>query len=150
VPNARFVGTTELSGYQLTFHKRSIDGSAKCNLFYTSEREDIAFAAVYFVPEDEVHPLDEAEDLGKGYHKQQLRALVGGRSVNTFTYFASETHLDFNLEPYHWYKSLVLAGARHHNFPPHYIEEIAAISSGHDRNPGRRKENENLLACIEG
>jgi gamma-glutamylcyclotransferase (GGCT)/AIG2-like uncharacterized protein YtfP len=148
VPNARFVGTTELSGYQLAFHKRGIDGSAKCNLVYTSDPEHVAFAAVYLLPEDEVHALDEAEGLGRGYHKQQLCAVVEGESVNAFAYFASETHLDSDLNPYCWYKGLVLAGVRHHDFPPHYIQKIDAVSSRQDRNTGRRMENENLLALI--
>ena len=33
VPSAKFVGTVEIKKYRLTFHKKSIDDSSKCNMF---------------------------------------------------------------------------------------------------------------------
>lgn len=149
VPSARFVGTTQLDGYSLTFHKRSMDGSAKCNLLYTSNSDGIAYGAVYFIPENEVHYLDAAEGLGKGYYKHQLLVVVDGESFSTFTYLASRSHLVFDLEPYHWYKGFVLAGARKLNFPPHYIERISRVPSRQDSNIDRRTTNENLLVKLE-
>lgn len=148
-PNARLIGTSELSGYRLTFHKRSVDGSAKCNLLHTGDPEDVTFAAVYRVPESEVHALDRAEGLGNGYDKQQLQVIVDGESVTVFTYVANDTHLVFDLEPYHWYKDLVLAGARYHGFPTHYTEAIAAVRSRRDTHEERSAKNERLLIRLQ-
>jgi gamma-glutamylcyclotransferase len=150
VPGSRLVGTTQLEGYRLTFHKRSVDGSAKCNLLFTGASDDVAYGAVYFVPENEVQALDEAEGLNIGYYKQQLVVTVDGESLGTFTYIASRTHLVSDLEPYHWYKGLVLAGARKLRFPAHYIERIDSVPFRQDNNPERRVENENLLVQLEG
>ena len=149
VPNARYIGTTQLDGYRLTFHKRSVDGSAKCNLLHTAASDDVAYAAVYFVPENEIPTLDAAEGLGKGYYKQQLVVVVDGQSFNTFTYLASRTHLVSDLEPYHWYKGFVLAGARKLDFPSDYVEQIDSVSSKQDSVLERRIENENLLVQLE-
>jgi len=150
VPNSRLVGTTQLDGYRLTFHKRSVDGSAKCNLLYTDDSDDVAYGAVYFVPENEVQALDAAEGLNKGYDKQQRLVTVDGEAFDTFTYFASRTHLVSDLEPYHWYKGFVLAGARKLRFPTHYIERINSVPSKQDDDLERRIKNENLLVQLEG
>lgn len=146
VPGARLVGTTELRGYRLMFQKRSVDGSAKCTLRHTSDQDDIAYAAVYSVAENEVLILDAVEGVGSGYDRQHLSVAVGLEPFAVFTYIASETHVVFDLEPYDWYKGLVLAGARHHGFPSNYIAAIAAIECKQDADTGRRTANENLLA----
>ncbi|MGI9236881.1 MAG: gamma-glutamylcyclotransferase family protein [Woeseiaceae bacterium] len=149
VPGARLAGTTALIGYRLTFHKRSVDGSAKCNLDDTDDSTDIAYAAVYSLPEDEVHLLDKAEGLGNGYFKRELRVELRGLSLKPFSYFASDTHLSPDLQPYHWYKGLVLAGACKHQFPEHYVKKIAAIAAKYDLNIDRRKKMEYLLARLK-
>jgi gamma-glutamylcyclotransferase (GGCT)/AIG2-like uncharacterized protein YtfP len=149
VPNACLVGTTELRGYRLGFHKRSVDGSAKCTLHYAADSDDIAYAAVYSITENEVAVLDAIEGVGEGYDRQHLSVTLGDERLDVFTYIASETYVVFDLEPYHWYKGLVLAGAQYHDFPPHYIQAIGAVSSRQDTDTRRRIENENLLAGIE-
>ena len=150
VPNVRLVGTTRLEQCRLTFHKRSIDGSSKCNLDFTDNPTHATHCAVYDIPENEVHLLDAAEGLGSGYYKQQLSVNVGDETLNVFVYLANRTHLVTNLEPYHWYKGFVLAGARKHQFPTEYLEQIAEVASKHDPKDSRRNEMENLLVQIEG
>ena len=149
IPSAHLVGTSELRGYRMSFHKRSEDGSAKCTLQKTADSNDIAYAAVYSVSEEEVPILDAIEGVGDGYDRAHFDVTVEGASLGIFTYIASDTHLIFDLEPYDWYKRLVLAGARYHNFPPHYVEAIGDVSPRQDTDTERRIENENLLARIE-
>ena len=149
IPRARLVGTSELRGYRMAFHKRSEDGSAKCTLHITADPNDIAHAAVYSLPENEITILDAIEGVGEGYDREYLSATVGGQSLDLFTYMASETYVVVDLEPYDWYKRLVLAGARYHDFPRDYIEAIAAVSSRQDADTRRRATNENLLVRIE-
>jgi len=150
VPNARLVGTTRLEQYRLTFHKRSTDGSSKCNLDFTDSHTHVMHGAVYYIPENEVHLLDTAEGLGNGYYKQQLNVNVGDEILDVFVYLASRTHLVTDLEPYHWYKGFVIAGARKHQFPTEYLDQIVDVASKHDPKDSRRNEMENLLVQIEG
>jgi hypothetical protein len=149
IPGAHLVGTSELRGYLMSFHKRSEDGSAKCTLQRTADSNDIAYTAIYSVPAEEVSVLDAIEGVGDGYDRDQFDITIDGEPLRIFTYIASDTHLVFDVEPYDWYKRLVLAGARYHDFPAYYIERIAAVVSRQDGNTERRIANENLLARIE-
>ena len=150
VPNACLIGTTELRGYKLAFHKLSVDGSAKCTLHCTTDADDIAYAAVYFVPDNEIAVLDAIEGVGKGYDKAHFSVEIDGAALDIFTYIASITHLVFDLSPYDWYQRLVLAGARYHDFPAPYIDSIAAAPRSQDEDARRRMANESLLARIDG
>jgi hypothetical protein len=149
IPNFRLVGTVQLDSCRLTFHKRSTDGSSKCNLDFTDNPGHVAHAAVYEIPENEVHHLDTAEGLGAGYFKQQMTVTVNGESLLVFVYLASQSHLVENLKPYHWYKGFVLAGARKHHFPIAYLQKIDAVTSKSDPKKSRRVEMMNLLVQLE-
>jgi hypothetical protein len=50
VPGCRFTFVARLPNYKLCFHKRSKDGSAKCNAFRTAEPTDAVIGAVYQIP----------------------------------------------------------------------------------------------------
>ena len=150
VPNARLVGTARLKQYRLTFHKRSTDGSAKCNLDFSENSGHVTHVAVYEMPENEVHLLDTAEGLGNGYWKHKMSVKIDDKDLDVFVYLASSSHLVLDLEPYHWYKDFVLAGARKHQFPTEYIEQISIIASKHDPEDNRRNEMENLLVQLNG
>jgi hypothetical protein len=53
VPGCRFAFVARLPNYKLCFHKRSKDGSAKCNAFRTAEPTDVVIGAVYEIPTNE-------------------------------------------------------------------------------------------------
>ncbi len=148
VPNCRLVGTVQLEGCRLAFRKRGSDGSSKCNLDLTGNPADVAHAAIYELPEDEVHHLDLAEGLGAGYYKEHMTITLDGRPLPVFVYLASPSHLLASPEPYHWYKAIVLAGARMHRFPAEYVRQIAAVASKADPDDARRLEMEELLARL--
>ena len=148
-PHARLIGTTRLDGYRLCFHKHSVDGSAKCNLTYTGSPVEAAFGAIYYLPESEVRILDEIEGVGRGYDKRQLSVIVNDESDFVFTYFASQTHLVYDLPPYDWYKGFVLSGARYHRFPGDYIRRIDTVAAMQDNNYDRRARNEKLLSRLQ-
>ena len=146
---ARVIATARLDGYRLCFNKRSVDGSAKCNLEYTASPIDTAHAVVYDLPEDEVRILDDIEGVGKGYFRQQLSVVVNNESITVFTYFASESHLVYDLPPYDWYKEFVVAGARYHQFPGTYVQQISEVPGMRDTDSVRRLQNEKLLGELE-
>jgi hypothetical protein len=144
VPSAQLVGVAELPGRTLVFHKRSIDGSAKCTVAPGRASQRV-HGAVFRLEAAEKALLDRAEGLGLGYDEEWERLSVGSRSTRVFYYVASPEYLDPDLRPYHWYRNLVLAGARHHRFPAEYIAAIEAIESADDPDSDRCVQNEALL-----
>jgi gamma-glutamylcyclotransferase len=148
VPSARLVGAVPLPGYRLAFHKRGMDGSAKCDLELTDESGAIAYGAVFSVAAKEIDRLDQLEDVGDGYFKEQVTLRIDGAAVSAFIYFASYTHIEPALRPFDWYKGLVLAGARHHGFPQGYVEQIEAVPHRPDPDGLRCAEMAALLANL--
>lgn len=150
LPSARLVGTVRLPGYRLAFHKRGMDGSAKCDLELTDESGSLAYGAVYSVAAPDIERLDKLEDLGTGYFKERVTLRVNGVALSAFVYFASQTHIAPDLLPFDWYRGFVLAGARGHGFPKEYVEQIAAVPHQADPDEARRREMLDLLDRLSG
>ncbi len=150
LPSARLVGTAPLPGYRLAFHKRGMDGSAKCDLALSDEPGSVAYGAVFAIARDEIGRLDQFEGLGAGYFKEQVTLRVDGVRLSAFVYFASDTHIDRELAPFDWYKGIVLAGVRRHRFPRGYFEQIKAVPYRVDPDETRRAEMTALLARLDG
>jgi hypothetical protein len=128
IESVTVVSAARLHGHVLRFHKKSVDGSAKCDIEYTSNKDDIVHGVVFEIPAGEKRILDRYEGLGNGYdEKQVIIVLPHGGSLSAATYYA--THIDESLSPYHWYKEHVIRGAREHALPDEYIAAIAAIPS---------------------
>jgi gamma-glutamylcyclotransferase len=53
VPSARYEFVASLSGHALRFHKRSSDGSAKADAFFTGEEKDKVWGVVVDVPDED-------------------------------------------------------------------------------------------------
>ena len=149
VPSAALIGKVELSQTRLAFYKRSIDGSGKCTLLQDTISKSIAYGALYTMASDEVVLLDGFEGLAKGYDKHAISCDIDNTIYHAFTYLAAPQAIDVSLKPYHWYKQLVLAGARHHCFPESYIAYLEGIDSIPDPDPERMIMNEGLLEEIE-
>jgi cation transport regulator ChaC len=141
VPGCRFAFVARLPNYRLCFHKRSKDGSAKCNAFRTAEPTDVVIGAVYEIPTNEKPALDRAEGLGAGYHQEVFPVLSAkGEKVVVCTYIADASFIDESLQPYSWYKDFVLAGAEEHKLAPEYIEScIRAVHAIRDPNLQRER-----------
>jgi gamma-glutamylcyclotransferase (GGCT)/AIG2-like uncharacterized protein YtfP len=119
VPSCEFVTTAKLHGYQLRFHKRSIDKSSKCNALYTGVDTDIIWGTVFNIAIVDKKALDRAEGLGRGYNEKAVDLITPtGEQLKAMTYCAESTAIAENLAPYTWYKDLVLNGAVEHG-PPH-------------------------------
>ncbi len=137
VPTVSKVDNGTLPDYSLSFHKRSIDGSGKCNII--REGGSVVHGVIFEIDKNEKSNLDQSEGAGSGYNEEQITVYVGGESISVFTYIASESHVDNSLSPYLWYKTLVVEGAREHGFPEDYIDEIQKVNSVRDQNQERRK-----------
>lgn len=126
-PSCRPIGIAQLSGYSLRFHKKSIDGSAKCNAFHTRNPSNIVKGVLYEICRSEQTALDEAEFLGLGYDRREV--IVDSphfrNRVRAETYVAMEHTIDESLVPYDWYKALVASGAMEHGIAEEYVASIA-------------------------
>ncbi len=132
ISSATLIGTAHLEQWSLRFHKKSRDDSGKCNIVN-------AFGGVHFaifdISAEDKLVLDRIEGLGNGYSHISLDIPRFGECVS---YVAEESYIDESLRPYGWYKELVLAGARFHGFPDHYLRQIEQISASDDPDPARR------------
>jgi len=128
--------------YELRFHKRSIDGSGKCNIEPAGAGVHVA---VYELSITDKIRLDQIEGVGEGYVESIID--VPGFSACAL-YLAEDGYKDEALRPYEWYLELVLLGCRHHGFPDAYIGKISAVRSIPDPDLARREQNEKLIERI--
>ncbi len=148
VASAKLVAVHEISKHNLIFHKKSNDGSSKCNLLQTGSAADLAYGAIYEIDPEHKSTLDRFEGIGHGYKDDQFNVLHHGQSYICFKYSAQQSHIVNNLQPYHWYKKLVVLGARYLQFPDAYIHSIKSVASVEDPDKNRRQENEILIKKI--
>lgn len=142
VPSARLLGAGHIAANGLHFHKRSADGSAKCGILGPG---DGVHVAVYEIRASDKPLLDEIEGLGTGY--DQLTVAVPGFG-QCFSYAAMASHISDGLNPYDWYREMVLIGCRRHGFPDDYIAEIRRISVDRDPDVGRSRENWEIVELL--
>jgi gamma-glutamylcyclotransferase len=125
--------------WALTFSKRSQDGSGKATISKATDGQ--VFGVVFDLDESELPELDRFEGAGDGYDRKDdfLVHIDGSQEpLNVVTYIASPTHIDTNLEPFDWYLSLVIAGARQHALPPEYVSALEATPSRADPKADRQ------------
>lgn len=146
VPSARTIGVVELPGYRLAFHKRGADGSGKCLLYRGAGRGHRVLGVLFEFEAYQKIVLDRVE--GDGYAAHPVQCRINGVTYEAYTYLAQATQVDPSRVPYHWYKDLVLAGARYHRFPEDYVAAIQAVPSRQDANIRRAACHEALLVRI--
>jgi gamma-glutamylcyclotransferase len=132
VPSAVALGCHTLEEHDLRFHKSGKDGSGKCDAFFTGDRADIIFGALFEINPSEKPSLDRAEGLGRGYDEKNVTVLASdGSSLEAITYIAIE--IDEHLKPYSWYVNHVLVGASETPLPNEYVQrKICPIESFQD------------------
>ena len=140
--SARLMATSFLPSWSLHFHKRSNDGSGKCNILAGS---DGIYVAIFDISGKDKLALDRIEGLGRGYSETLLSIPEIGDCV---TYVAQQSHIDGSLAPYDWYKELVLMGARVHGFPDDYSQRISSLQATEDPDPDRRAKSWETVELI--
>jgi hypothetical protein len=142
LPSVRLLGTGFVPKHSLQFHKRSVDGSGKCNIEIAGTGVHVA---VYELSVAEKGRLDEIEGVGRGYRDSVID--VPGFS-DCATYMAEDGYKDDSLRPYGWYRELVLLGCRYHGFPKEYVARVSATESISDPDVERREQNKKLVERI--
>lgn len=143
-PSARAIGIAELPGYDLRWHKRSSDGSGKCDIVFSDAGVSV-FGVLYEIAAAEKADLDRAEGLGYGYEEIDIKVHCGGEPLTAKAYRATDT--DSALRPYTWYRALVIAGAKEHRLPAAYIAGLESVPADEDADRTRHEER---MALIEG
>jgi AIG2 family protein len=147
VPSAELLDVVELKHYRLSFQKRGQDGSSKCNLTRTGEESDGVYGAIYQIDSAHKPILDRFE--GNGYHDSQLTVEFHGQKYSCLTYLAQPSYIENSLKPFHWYKELIVLGAKHLQFPIAYIRSIESIESVEDPDEERRIQHQGLIERIQ-
>lgn len=137
------LGVASLRGYLLRFHKRGRDGSGKCDAFHTGALSDALYGVVYRLSPAQREALDEHE--GPGYSSRYVPVRTRSGTLTAYTYVAKQDHVDAGLDPFVWYKSLVVAGARAHGLPSRYLEALSAIAAVSDPDPERHALHQRIL-----
>lgn len=137
-PTARLRGTSIMPGWRLAFRKRSADGSAKCDADKSGNSSNKLWIAVFDIPEAEEAALDNAEGLGSGYNKFEIKLRMDGENITAKIYLADKEAIVTDA-PYDWYKEMVYLGAEYHSFPIIYTDQIQAVVSKIDHYDSRAK-----------
>ncbi|MDZ7803176.1 gamma-glutamylcyclotransferase family protein [Thiohalophilus sp.] len=150
VPSARSVTIARLPGHRLRFHKKSVDGSAKCDIEQTGNESDVVHGVVFNIAPEEKPELDRHEGLGQGYEEKRVSIYIDdGNSLSALTFYA--TRIEPTLKPYVWYREHVLRGAREHGLPDYYIKSIAGIEAIPDPDTHRHRKELTVYpdSCVE-
>jgi len=137
VPTCRVVMTASLPDHRLVFHKRSIDGSAKCDAIADPGQETLG--VIYEIDITELRNLRDAEGVRNGYEECTVSVRNSqGAGISCLSYLAASSHIDATLLPYTWYRDFVLWGCREHGFLDAYLSQfILAVRSIKDPQPSR-------------
>jgi gamma-glutamylcyclotransferase len=139
VPSATAIGIGQLAGHALRWDKRSLqDGSGKCDAEATSRNDDVVWGVLFELDPEDKPALDQAEGVGAGYFERSVNVLTEAGLVAAVTYCATDK--DATLRPYHWYKALVIAGAREHGLPPSYRSRLELVATVSDTDAGRAQQ----------
>jgi hypothetical protein len=142
VDSASPVGIAHLSGYSLRFHKRSKDGSAKANAFFTGKPGDVIWGVIFNIQSSQKSLLDRAEGLGAGYAEESVVVVdEKGNQQRVFMYVADQSAIADRRRPYSWYKRFVIQGAKQHGLPPEYVASLDAVVAVGDPDADRDHEN---------
>ncbi|MES2001892.1 MAG: gamma-glutamylcyclotransferase family protein [Pseudomonadota bacterium] len=145
-PSTRAIGIAELPGHELRWHKRSRDGSGKCDIVVVDTPNVSVFGVLYEIAADEKPALDRAEGLNKGYDEVEVEVLCNGRQVTAKTYRATDT--DPSRRPFTWYRALVIAGAKEHGLPAAYIAGLESVLADEDADRTRHDKRMALIGEV--
>lgn len=124
------VAVAKAEGYGFVYGKRGQDGSAKATLVPCDG--DAAYGVLFEVSEQDMIALDGFEGRGRGYERDDdfiVTNLSTDKPVMASAYLAPPEFIDVTLLPFDWYHALILAGAREHGLPGHYVAgKIGAAS----------------------
>jgi len=150
VGSAQLIGVGHVTGRRLAFHKRGADGSGKCDAPPAEGTGQRVHGALYRLDDRGWEELDRIEGVGHGYIRLEVPVETESGVVPALAYLAQPEFVDDSLAPFHWYKALVLEGARYHRLPADYIGSIADVVSFPDPDQNRSINNLGIIIGSDG
>lgn len=144
-PSCRAVGVVRLEGWRIAFHKRGADGSGKCDLVRSGRPGEHVYGVLYRIASREKADLDRCE--GTGYVAGSVALPPDCAVRSAFAYFARAEYVDTALNPFAWYRDLVLHGAIRHGIPQRYCDALRAVRA--IRDPDRERHRRHV-ALVHG
>jgi hypothetical protein len=145
-PSARVALVGTLAGHSLRWHKKSVDGSGKCDAFATDAGSDVVWGVVYELTREDKVVLDGFEGLGEDYFEKVVRVRSrDGVTVDAIAYSANPLMLEDGLRPWRWYKGFVTTGAMQHAFPAEYRRALEAVDATDDPDAARHAREHAVL-----
>jgi gamma-glutamylcyclotransferase (GGCT)/AIG2-like uncharacterized protein YtfP len=143
--SAEFLSNAWIRGYEVRFHKISIDGSGKADLVETGNPEDIVHGVVYQFDPDDWPALDRYEGAtgnNPGYDRAGIQVHTDSGDRDVTTYLARKERVDESLKPYTWYLELIRCGAEQHGLPEDYRQRIQNTMAIPDPDEDRRAKRD--------
>ncbi len=138
-----------LDGYELRWHKRSQDGSGKCDIVPASG--GVVHGAVYLLDDAQLTTLDVIEGVGHGYRRDASLAVhCDGDELAVVAYIAEAAFIDPTLQPYEWYHEIVVAGASALALPARYVDSLRSVRPVPDPDVSRAARERAILATADG
>ncbi|MEO8325120.1 MAG: gamma-glutamylcyclotransferase family protein, partial [Nitrospirota bacterium] len=126
-PSVQAIGIGSVMEHQLQWHKKSQDGSGKCDIFFTGDPDHQVHGVLFEISESEKTRLDTVEGLHYGYEEKRVAVLTPSGLVSAVTYFA--IIIDEQLKPYEWYKRYVVEGAIEYGLPEDYVQSLKSVDA---------------------
>ena len=149
-PSARLIGPARIAGHQLSFSKRSQDGSGKATLAPSAGSEISTLGVIFEIDRGDMAALDAAEERGTGYNRLDqfaVHCLTRKENLHHTTYIACNPVA--GLKPYDWYLALVIAGAQENKLSEAYIKDLLETPRAPDPQPDRPGRRAALKALNE-
>lgn len=129
--------------HELRWHKKSRDGSGKCDIFVTGAPDHQVYGVLFEISESEKAQLDIAEGLHHGYEEKMVEVLTTAGRVSAVVYYAMV--IDGEVRPYEWYKRYVVDGAIEHGLPEDYVRLLKSVDAIADPDPDRHKRETRIV-----
>ncbi len=129
-PSARVIGPAIAQDFELSFAKRSKDGSGKATLVQRISAK--AHGVLFAVDVTERDQLERTEGAGIGYYSADdfpVFDVQEERLKSVTSFFAASAFFDRNLRPFDWYHALVLAGAKQNGLPGDHLQLLHNVET---------------------
>lgn len=146
VGQVELLGRAKVRGRRLAFHKRSGDGSGKCDIPLAEAPGEVVHGVVYEVPDAAIEHLDRFEG---GYERTILEVDLSGAPTQAQAYLAHPRHVDHGVRPFDWYLQLVHAGSHQHGLLEEYRLAFEEVLDQPDPLPHRKDRLEALRILEE-
>jgi AIG2-like family len=142
-PSAQPIGIGSVMEHQLRWHKKSRDGSGKCDIFFTGDPDHQVQGVLFEISESEKERLDSFEGLHHGYEEKMVEVITTSGLVSAITYYA--TIIDEKCRPYEWYKRYVVEGAIEYGLPEGYVQLLNSVDAIKDPDQDRHQSETRIV-----